>query len=222
MYNILERSVLFRGIPPEDIREIFSDIFFQVKEYPANSIISYQKEPVESLMIVLEGKVRGEMIDFSGRVIVIEEIESSRPLAPAFLFGEYNFFPVNIISQECSKILKIPKYEFIKMMQKSNILLTNFMDIISERAQFLSQKLKFLSFHSIKGKLAYYILDLSKDNQSQKIILPFTQSKLADLFGVTRPSLGRAMRELHNDGLIKSNGKNIEILKPKDLNDLIK
>jgi CRP-like cAMP-binding protein len=222
MYNILERCVLFKGLKSNDIKILFSDIFFQVKEFESNSLISYQDEPVEFLMIIIEGKVKGEMIDFSGKAIVIEEIESPRPLAPAFLFGENSIFPVNIVAQEHTKILKIQKFEFIKLMQKNNTLLTNFMNIISDRAQFLSQKLKFLSFHSIKGKLAYYILDISKNYGSSNITLPITQSKLADLFGVTRPSLGRAIRELHNDGLVISNGKNIEILDYKELNKLIK
>ena len=176
----------------------------------------------QSHPILLEGTVRGEMIDFAGKTIVIEEIESPMPLAPAFIFGRNNTFPVNIVAQTNISVLKIPKPEFVKLMQKSDTLLINFMNIVSGRAQFLSQKLKFLSFQSIKGKFAFYIMNLSKNTKSNQIVLPLPQSKLADLFGVTRPSLGRAIREMHNDGIIKSNGKNIEIINANKLYEVMK
>lgn len=214
--------MLFKGISQEDINKIFLDVFYKIKTYDSDKIIAFQEEYVENLLILISGTVRGEMIDFSGKTIVIEEIESPRPLAPAFLFGINNTFPVNIVSQTNVEIIQIPKSEFVKMMQKNNILLTNFMNNISERAQFLSQKLKFLSFHSIKGKFAYYILNISKKTNSKSIVLPLSQDKLADLFGITRPSLSRAIRELNNDCLINSKGKDIEIINIIELNKFIK
>jgi CRP-like cAMP-binding protein len=162
------------------------------------------------------------MVDASRKVIVIEEIESPRPLAPAFVFGMNNLYPVNIVAQTETKIVKIPKAEFVKMMQRSDKLLINYMNNVSGRAQFLSQKLKFLSFHSIKGKFAYYILNLAKNNNRNLVTLPLSQEKLAELFGVTRPSLARAIREMHNDGLIRAEAKNIQILNTYDLYELMK
>jgi CRP-like cAMP-binding protein len=86
----------------------------------------------------------------------------------------------------------------------------------------LSQKLKFLSFHSIKGKFAYYILNLAKNNNTNYITLPASQAKLAELFGVTRPALARAIREMHNDRLIRADAKNIQILNTFELYELMK
>jgi CRP-like cAMP-binding protein len=77
---------LFRGIESQEIEDIFEGIFFQTKIFHEGEIIAYQDEIVEHLMIVINGIARGEMVDFSGKTIVIEEIESPRPLAPAFIF----------------------------------------------------------------------------------------------------------------------------------------
>lgn len=222
MNKILGQCPLFNGVSPEETENILEGIFFKTKEFKVGEIIAYQDEKVENLMIILEGTARGEMVDFSGKTIVIEEIESPRPLAPAFIFGKNNLFPVNIVAQTDTKVLKIPKPEFVKMMQKSDRLLTNFMNNVSGRAQFLSQKLKFLSFNSIKGKFAFYILNLAKNNNTNNVILPLSQSQLADLFGVTRPSLGRAIRELHNDNIIRADAKSIQILNTSELYELMK
>jgi CRP-like cAMP-binding protein len=222
MNKILTGCPLFKGIELQEIENVFEGIFSQTKIFREGEIIAYQDERVEHLMIVISGIARGEMVDFSGKTIVIEEIESPRPLAPAFIFGMNNKYPVNIVSQTETTVLKIPKTEFVKMMQKSDKLLINFMNNVSGRAQFLSQKLKFLSFHSIKGKFAYYILNLAKNNNTNYVTLPASQAKLAELFGVTRPALARAIREMHNDRLIRADAKSIQILNTFELYELMK
>ena len=56
------------------------------------------------------------------------------------------------------------------MLQKSEKVLVNFVDIVSSRGQFLSNKIKFLSFTTIKGKLAQYLLDLSRQSWLHHIL----------------------------------------------------
>ncbi len=212
MNKILATCPLFKGVSPEKIAEIFDNIFFKVKKYDTSEIIAYQDDEVEHLMIVLDGTARGEMVDFSGKTVIIEEIESPRPLAPGFIFGMKNRFPVNIVSQTKTTVIKIQKPEFVKMLQLNDKLLVNFMNNVSGRAQFLTQKIKFLSFNSIKGKMAFYILNLSKNTNSNYVTLPVSQSKLSDLFGVARPSLARAIREMHNDGVVEVKAKEVRII----------
>ena len=65
-------------------------------------------------------------------------------------------------------------------------------------------------------------MNLSKEKNSQAFELLLPQVKLADLFGVTRPALGRVIRELHNDKIIFADGKKIKILDKIRLIELIK
>jgi CRP/FNR family transcriptional regulator, dissimilatory nitrate respiration regulator len=213
---------LFNGISDEKINKLFSEIFCKEKTFEQGEIIAYQDETADSLMIILGGTVRGEMVDYSGKTIIIEEMQPFTVLASAFIFGKKNKFPVNIVAQETSKILIIPKDSLLKLLYKDENILKNLLNIISNRAQFLTYKIKFLSFHSIKGKFAFYILDLAKNNNSNSIKLPITQNRLADLFGVTRPSLARAIREMHNDKIIFAKGKSIDILNTYELYDVMK
>lgn len=221
MKEIINKCPLFIGIKKEDIDKLLGNIFFQTKKYNPKEIISYQDEVVEHLMIVVSGTVHGVMNDISGKALIIEELNPPKPLATAFIFGNDNRFPVNIISETESTIIKIPKSEIIKMMKLNDDFLLNFVNIISGRAQFLSEKLKFLSFKNIKAKFAYYIMNLAKNENSNSIILPISQEKMADLFGVSRPALARAIREMHNEGIISAQAKQIQILNTYELYELI-
>ena len=222
MFEQLVKIPIFRGIESGKLESLLTSMPHQVKRYSKNDMIAYADDEVTSLLFVLEGSVKGEMVDFSGKTIKIEDIDSPRPLAPAFLFGKNNRYPVNIVANNDVVILSLPRQSLIRLLQQNELVLNNFLDNISNRAQFLSNKIKFLSFQSIKGKIAHYILKEMQKTGLSHVHLPVTQSDLAELFGVTRPSVGRAIKEMDRDGLISSKGSNIEILDRDGLSALLK
>jgi len=222
MYEILEKCRLFKGLTVDEIQDLLSRIIFQVKNYVKDDLIALSGDEIISQMIIIEGSVKGEMVDFTGKTIKIEDIESPRALAPAFLFAADNKYPVDIIANNKASILIIPRKDFLKLMSISEKVLSNYLGIISSRAQFLSGKLRFLSFQSIKGKIAHYLLELSSRSGKDQIILNKSQAELAGLFGIARPSFARALREMDNDGLIRAKGKDIELLDRRKLSELLK
>jgi len=220
--SILSGCPLFLGMNESELLELLSGSTCRIRKYSSGDMVAQAGEEVFFLHIILLGSVKGEMNDFAGKVIKIEDIYPPRPLAPAFLFGFQNRYPVNITASEDVKMLSIPRDEFLKMMQTSEVILRNFVNNVSSRGQFLSSKIKFLSFTSIKGKLAQYLMDLAAKTGSDRIVLSLSQSQLAELFGVTRPSVGRAISELNHDRIIKTEGKQVTLLDKAKLSNLLK
>jgi CRP-like cAMP-binding protein len=216
----LSGAPLFKGMSPSEVETALTSVPYRVKKFQAGSMISQSGEPVNSLMVVLSGTVKGEMIDYAGRVIKIEDIPAPGIIASAFIFGNRNWFPVNVIAVSDGELFLIDKPDFLRLMMRNNILLVNFLDLISTRSQFLSEKIKFLNFKTIKGKLAHYILQKS-NKENPFVILGMTQNDLADFFGVARPSVARALGELEEEGFIEAKGKNIKILDRKGLEEFI-
>ena len=161
------------------------------------------------------------MIDYSGKTVKIEDIEAPRPLAAAFLFGKENKFPVTVTANKKAELLAIPVVEFLKLLQLNTRLLRNYLNSISTRAQFLSQKLNFLSFKTIKEKVAHFLLQQAGDLY-HSFELKNTQQQLAELFGVTRPSLARVLGDMQNENLIKIEKKTVTLLDKERLNSLLK
>jgi len=213
MYQLLSRSPLFSGLTEEEIKKIFSRIVYQVRSYAKGELIASAGDEGRSLQIVFKGNTKGEMIDYSGRVLKIEDIPPPRPLAVAFLFGQNNRFPVTVSATEYTELIVIPRQSVVTLMQTSEVFLTNFLNAVSNRAQFISGKLRFLSFKTLKGKLAHYLMELDRNQQQNgKINIPRSQEELAELFGVARPSLSRTLRELHHRGIIDANGRTVTII----------
>jgi CRP/FNR family transcriptional regulator, dissimilatory nitrate respiration regulator len=222
MLKNLENCLLFNGLKTKEIEDIFSQIPYQIKKYEKEEVVALSDTALSGMLILLHGSVRGEMNDDGGKTIKIEDIEPPNLLAPAFLFGSHNRYPVTIIANTFSQVMNIRKDDFLKLLQSNARILTNYLDNVSNRAQFLSQKLRFLSFHTIKGKLAHYFLQMARKAGQDEFHSPKSQSELADMFGVTRPSLSRAIREMDKDELILADGKIIRILDKKGLMDLLK
>ncbi len=214
--EILSDSVVFKGIKQKEVLVLLNNIRYSIKTYQKNETVVLRDQPCLELRIVLKGSVRGEMLDFSGKLVKIEDIGAPRPLAIAFLFGKNASYPVDIIANEKTIMLIVPKPDVIKLMGISSVFLTNFLNSVSNRAQFLSRKLFFLSFKTLREKIANYLREQYK-TQGKMITLNVTQGNLANLFGVTRPSLARTLGELAKAGIIRVEGRHIEILDSKRL-----
>ncbi len=111
MYQHLANSPIFKGITSDQIEQLLSKVPFQIKQIEANQILAHRFDEVKSLSIIIEGSVRGEMLDFSGKVLKIEDIHAPRPIASAFMFGQNNHYPVDVISNEDSSFLIIPNLD---------------------------------------------------------------------------------------------------------------
>lgn len=218
-YSVLLGAPLFKGMMLAEVMSVMAATPYRIRNYKSGTIISHSGDSVNFFMMVIAGSVKGEMIDYSGRVIKIEDITASGALASAFIFGTNNRFPVNVLATEDTQLLIIEKPDFLRFLKTSDKILVNFLDIISNRSQFLSEKIRFLSFKTIRVKLAQYILQIAGSDKSE-IILPLTQNELAEYFGVARPSIARVIGELEDEGVLFTRGKYLKILDRQKLTEI--
>lgn len=215
----LSQALLFAGIPVEVIEKNLEAVPYRIKKFRCGMLIAQSGDIVDSIIIVLNGTVKGEMVDYAGRVIKIEDIPAPGALAPAFIFGSDNRFPVNVIAVSDGELLVIGKSDFLSLLMKNDRMLSNYLDMISNRSQFLSEKIKFLNFRTIKSKLAHFILQRA-GSKSSHVSLGMTQNEMADYFGVARPSVARALGDMEEEGIIEAKGRRVCIINRKRLTEL--
>lgn len=220
--DILAENYLFRNISKKEIGKIIKEIHHQVRKCKKGEVVAVEGDYYDKLMIIVKGAVVGEMMDFEGRVLRVEQRTAPESVATAFIFGKNNRLPVTITATEETRLLLIPREDLVDLFSRNKTVLHNYLDIMANRAQFLSGQMKLLGLSSIKGKIAHYLLEQVKKQQSDRLKIQHSQEDLAEMFGVARPSIGRAMRELKDSGLINSRGKNIEIVDKNRLSELLR
>lgn len=220
MFEALKSSPLFNGLDILEINILINNTLHQIKHFSNKEVLAYSGESVEKAMIVLEGKLQGEMVDFAGNSLKIEEMEPPQMVAAAFLYGPQSVFPVNLSALSDGKMLIIYKKDFTQLLAADQRVLNNYLNIVSGKAQFLSRKITFLSFKTIKEKLAYYLLHYSSSG-SPIIIINQSQKGLAELLGVARPSLARTISEMAADQLIRWEKNKVTVLNLKLLQSIL-
>lgn len=221
MIPALVNNPLFREITPERLFADLEEISFHTRSYKKGEILAQQGAVCNRLVILTKGSVRGEMIDYSGRLIKVEDIAAPRAIAPLFLFGEENRYPVEVTANEPTEVIELPKSSVLSLFRKNEQFLENYMNLSANYARTLSDKLFFMSFKTIRQKLASYLLRLYKQQQQTHITLDRSQQELSDYFGVSRPSLARELAHMQEDGLLIVDRKHITILQKEELVRLI-
>jgi len=198
-------SVLFRGVDRHSLENLL-DGKCRVRDFSKGETIALQDQPYKSLFIVEKGILRAEMTNREGLKAVIEDIQAPRAVAPSFLFASKNRLPVTLTALTDSTVVYIPRNVLLWLMKKDARILENLLNSISDRCFFLSERVRLLQFGTIKSKLQSYFMEQKHNSGSAEFTIPNTQQELADIFGVTRPALSRAIKQMEQAGTIIRKG----------------
>jgi len=219
-FPVLGKSPLFAGLADSEIESLIEGINYRVRFFYAGAMAALSGDEILSVMIVLSGSMRGEMTDLAGRTIKIEDVYPPHALAAAFIYGSGAHYPVNVMANTDSELLIINKDDYQKLMNADSRILNNYLTVVCTKALFLSDRLRFLSFHTIKGKYAHYLSTLP-GAAAGRVLVDRTQQELSEFFGVTRPSLARAISEMQQEGLISVTRHEVRLLDLKGLSKLL-
>lgn len=217
----LTRFPLFKDIGPKEINTALKTVSFRVSRHHKDSLIKLQGDPYLELLFILEGEVSAEMQDFSGKTIKIETLHSGTVIAPGVLFAEDNALPVAIYAQTDITLLALPKTAVIALCHLNTKFLENLLSDTGDKIIFLAEKIRLLKFDSLEKKIAGYLLNQAMKQKNNRVFPSYNLQQLADLFGVARPSLSRVFSQLYAKGLLKREGKFINILEPDKLRQLL-
>ncbi len=205
MYAILQECPLFRGLSSLQIEALLAKASYVVNRYAEGELIARRDTVYSGLMIILSGSARGEITQANGRRRIIDNIPAPQLIAPAFLFGGYNRLPIDVVANEDVTLLTLHRGGLFEMMQDNTLVLSNFIDIISNRANFFSRKIYALSVLMLTEKLAALLLAEAGERNEAQIDI----SKLADRLDVTRNALEQTLDELQKRGWIALRGGHV-------------
>lgn len=185
---------LFEGCPRNMVDELLQSSSNRLSAYAPEEEIARQGTPCRSLYLLCEGRVTALMTHDDGKELTIENLPAPEVLAPAFIFGSENRFPVTIRACTACRVWVISKDSFFAMLQKDASLLRNFLRAISDRSLFLSRKLNEFALQDLASRLTGYLRQHGKIQNLQQT---------AQILGVARPSLSRTLALLCRQGLVE-------------------
>jgi CRP-like cAMP-binding protein len=215
------RAQLFRGIPGEELTGLLQDAGGTVRSWHRGAIIAFRGDRYQQLMILLEGEVSAEFRDYDGRVLKVENLRAGEPLAAAVLFSSTPYLPVNVVAASDVRIYSLPRRELLQLCRRDGRVLENLLQDHGDKLSILAEKLRLVHFSTIRSKIAGYLLDQADTGGTDNLDLPLSKEKLAELFGVTRPALSREFSRLCTEGILRQEGRRVQLLDRRALQEII-
>lgn len=212
--NTIIKTRLFDNIDKKEIPNILNNFKSQKKLYEKGNIIIDMGDKVESIYIILNGKIEISKEYDDTRKNIVNILESGEIFAEAMALSTNKISQITAISLSKSEILKINiKDIFDNNLEKNkNIFIENLLKIISDKNKFLSMKNDILSQKSLRSKIILYLEYMSNMQKSEKINIPYSRDKLAEFISADRSALSRELNRLAKEKMIELNGNKINII----------
>lgn len=189
--STLLHTSLFRGLKEEDLVALLFGASSPVRRFRSGDLLVRQGDLCRGLYLLVSGRVRAGMVNDEGKELTVEELEAPAILASAFVFATDNRFPVQVEAISSCEVLLISRDRLLDFMHRYPQLLQNYLQDISDRSVFLSEKLNQFALQNLKVRILHYLKTHSTIHNQQEVALRL---------GVTRSSLARALAELAAEG----------------------
>lgn len=207
---------LFRDLPLNIKLSLLDDLDYTLYSIKKSEVVAKQNSNCEHLYILLEGKLRVDIIDGLGNDILVEHIVAPRAFATPHLFKSDGTLPATFKAIEDGILLTATKNSVFTLISKNPDLLKNFLTISGNCNKCTVLRLRALSYKNLRSKFIAYLLE-QKKSESNIIEIEHNQVQLADYICATRPALTKEINKMTKEGLIKMEGKKVELL---NLNEL--
>ena len=191
--NDLLNLFIFSQTPVEELRAWLAATPHRFERYAPGQRIIAQGAECRSALLLTAGTANTEMVQ-DGRDLSIDVLKSPMLLASAFLYGTENRMPVSVTAATECEVWAVNKEALFAFMLQHPDAMRHFVAEVSDRAQFLSRRLRQLTLQSLRSR----VLDFLRERGAMRSVQTAAQQ-----LGAQRPSLSRVLSALVAEGLVE-------------------
>jgi CRP/FNR family transcriptional regulator len=216
--ELLGQTTLFGGLAPhqlESVRRIAVPLTVRKEQ-----TIFAEGDEGRGFFIVLEGMVKIFKTSPDGKEQILHIFGPGEPFGEIPVFTGHPF-PANAQALNAGRVLFFPRQRFVSLITENPSLALNMLALLSRRLRQFTVQVEHLSLKEVPARLAAFLrLAAQEQGHAGHVNLPFSKSQLASLLGTIPETLSRIFARMTSLGLIRVNGKKIQILDQAGLDDL--
>lgn len=215
-YEFLSTLDIFKRIPASDVEKTIQCLSGFTKTFKNDEMVYSPGSDFTAAGILLDGKVIAKQISFDGRVNLMYEYKKGEMFGATrcYLYPEDNNFIVQSQGKSEILFLKLPTGEDMNRSkcEYRMVIIENLLGIMARNTFRLHKKAYILAKATLREKLITYFSYRCQEAGSSSIVLNCTRENIAQYINADRSALSRELSAMQKDGLIKVNGKSIEVL----------
>jgi len=209
---------LFESLSRKHLGELSMIVVDQI--FKKGQEIFSEGEDGTGFYVVVSGRVKIYKVSWEGREQILHIFGPGEPFGEVPVFTGQKF-PASATAIEESRIFFFPKESFVNLIRREPELALGMLAVLSMRLRRFTQLVEELSLKEVPGRLAAYLLYLSKRNSnSLELELDISKTQLASILGTIPETLSRILAKMKKGGLIDVDGSRIRILDVESLQDI--
>ena len=217
--NILKNSFLFASLGYEEFNRAVEMISGEIREFSKGDIICSPESYERKIGFVISGECEVCRIKHGKGRVKLNTLFKGDSFGIATVFSD-NAFPTYVYARRACSIVFLSEKELMLLTDHFHSVALNIIRFQNDRIAFLNRKIEAFSAGSVEERLACYLLDEYQKHATREI--PLNRMKTADILGVGRTSLYRALDSLANANIITLELKKILINDPQGLERIVK
>lgn len=218
----LRKCHLFEGFEERELYRLLEGLRYRIATFSRGQVLAVEGAPCSHMAVILSGEVEIQRSFESGRTAPLARLTAGGIFGEVVIFSEVQRYPATVwVRADDTEVMFISREEVIRLCHGERSFLEGFLRLLSDRVVMLNDRIKLLSYGTIRQKVAGYLLDEMRRQDADKITLSVSRRKLAQLLGVTRPALSREMGRMKKAGLMDFNRDQVRILDPDGLEECL-
>lgn len=216
----LKQSALFSELPEPLIVQIASAS--SLKQAVRDETLFFAGEPAHSFFVVGSGRVKVFKLSPDGKEQILLIAKPGDSFAEAVMFSGGNF-PASAQALVDSELVTISREKFVALARQSPDLAISIIAHLATLLRKMTRLVEELSLTDVTTRLAHHLcgfIDPKTGQVQTKIVFSEKKATLASLLGTIPETLSRSLAKLTREGVIRVDGKTVEILDPARLQQI--
>lgn len=204
--EILQRSMLFKGLSEKDVSASLDFLQAEEKKYRKGTDILHAGTLTDRMGLVLEGSVTIENNDMWGNRTILSHVGKGQFFAETYAYLPGEPMLVDVTANENCRILFLRTGNLHRSFPSGSSWVMPFISNLLSIAAHKNLALSGRSFHTapktIRGRVMSYLNTVAVQKGSREFYIPFDRQQLADYLNLERSALSKELGKMQRDGMI--------------------
>jgi CRP-like cAMP-binding protein len=211
--KLLAESLLFNGLPESMLQQLVA--VTTERQFNRSEAVFFEGQAAAGFYLIKSGQVKIFKLSPEGKEQILHVFGRGEPFGEVPVFSGQPTFPANAVSLSASELLFFPKQDFVRLITASPDLA---LAVLSRRLCRFAAQIESLSLKEVPSRLAAHLVYLAETQGSTKQVdLDIPKGQLASLLGTSPETLSRIFNSMSAEGLIRVEGRRIELLRYEGL-----
>lgn len=202
---------LFRGLSAAEIDALMMRLNGVKRTYRKGETVVHAGFRADRLMLVVAGRLHVYEQMSDDRPVLVREIGVGEVLGLWILHvPEIGCWPGTVVAVESCALVSLDMARARALFQDRHEATHVAVQLLANAAQLLSRelfstwrKLAVMDAQTIEARVRIFLTELNNESgNTGEVTVPFNRERMAEYFGVTRPSLSRTLCQMRDRGLL--------------------